>query len=73
LERKLDRRIYENAFNTMKKLGVDSIMSDKIYSKRKSIMKSLLSYYESTEEFEKCQFIKEFFEELEAEKSKSKL
>ena len=57
----------------MKKLGVDSIMSDKIYSKRKSIMKSLLSYYESTEEFEKCQFIKEFFEELEAEKSKSKL
>jgi hypothetical protein len=39
----------------------------KIYPKRGEIKKSLLSYYESTEEFEKCTYIKNFFDELERE------
>lgn len=57
----------------MKKYGVGSILSTKIYPKRESIRKSLLAYYESTEEFEKCTYIKEFFEELEREAEASKI
>jgi hypothetical protein len=73
LERKIDRGVFENAIATMKKYGVGSILSTKIYPKRESIRKSLLVYYESTEEFEKCTYIKEFFEELEREAAESKI
>jgi hypothetical protein len=73
LERKIDRGIFENAIATMKKYGVGSILSTKIYPKRESIRKSLIAYYESTEEFEKCTYIKEFFEELEREAEASKI
>ena len=67
MERKIDRGIFENAIATMKKYGVGSILSTKIYPKREGIKKSLLTYYESTEEFEKCTYVKEFFKELERE------
>jgi hypothetical protein len=73
LERKIDRGVFENAIATMKKYGVSSILSTKIYPKRESIRKSLLVYYESTEEFEKCNYIKGFFEELEREAEESKI
>jgi hypothetical protein len=73
LEKKIDRGVFENAIATMKKYGVGSILSAKIYPKRESIKKSLLVYYESTEEFEKCTYIKEFFEELEREAEESKI
>ena len=69
----MDRVIFENAIATMKRYGVGSILSTKIYPKRESIRKSLLYYYESTEEFEKCTYIKKFFEELEKEGKESKI
>jgi len=65
LEKRLDKRVFENAISTMQKYGVDSILSTKVFPKREIIKNSLLIYYESTEEFEKCQFIKKFFEDLE--------
>jgi hypothetical protein len=67
LEKKLDRRIFENALATMQKYGVDSLLTAKIYPKRNKIKESLISYYESTEEFEKCTYIMEFFKDLEVE------
>ena len=73
MEKKIDRVIFENAIATMKKYGISSILASKIYPKRESIKKSLLIYYESTEEFEKCTYIKEFFEELEREAEESKI
>lgn len=51
----------------MKKHGIESILTTKIFPKRESIKKSLIAYYESTEEFEKCKFVKDFFEKLELE------
>jgi len=65
LERKLDRRVFETAIETMKKYGVESILTPKLYNKRESIKSSLLTYYESTEEFEKCKYVVDFFNELE--------
>jgi hypothetical protein len=65
MERKLNRQIFENAIESMKKYGKDSMMSPRIFSKRHGIKNSLLVYYESTEEFEKCKFVIEFFTELE--------
>lgn len=52
----------------MKKYG--SLEFFKSYSqgvirKRNSIKNTLLEYYESTEEFEKCKFVADFFEEIE--------
>ncbi len=67
MERKIDRIVFENAIATMEKYGVGSVLSMKIYPKREEIRKSLLAYYESTEEFEKCTYIKNFFDELERE------
>ena len=63
----IERRIYENALARMEKFGTRSIMAPHLLSKRESIRSSLLSYYESTEEFEKCKFITEFFDTLEKE------
>jgi hypothetical protein len=67
LERKLDRRVFENAIDTMKKYGVDSILTTKIFPKREIIKNSLIAYYEYTEEFEKCKYIMSFFKKLENE------
>jgi hypothetical protein len=72
LEKKLDKRVFENAISTMQKYGVDSILSTKVFPKREIIRNSLLTYYESTEEFEKCQFIKKFFEDLELQYNNNK-
>ena len=63
----IERRIYENALIRMEKFGVKSIMAPHLLAKRNTIKSSLLTYYESTEEFEKCKFISEFFDELEKE------
>lgn len=72
MEKKLDKRVFENAISTMQKYGVDSILSTKVFPKREIIRNSLLTYYESTEEFEKCQFIKKFFEDLELQYNNNK-
>lgn len=63
----IERSIYENALDRMKKFGTKSISSSHLILKRDSIKSSLLRYYESTEEFEKCKFITEFFDLLEKE------
>ena len=63
----IERKIYENALSRMEKFGTKSIMSPSLLPKRDVIKSSLLSYYESTEEFEKCKFISEFFDQVEKE------
>jgi len=67
LDKSLDRTIFENAISTMKKYGVNSILSERLLPKKDKIRDSLLAYYEQTEEYEKCIFVKGFFEELEKE------
>lgn len=39
--------------------------SQGVIKKRNSIKNTLLEYYESTEEFEKCKFVVDFFLEIE--------
>jgi hypothetical protein len=63
----IERVIYENALVRMEKFGVKSIMIPHLLEKRDVIKKSLISYYESTEEFEKCKFVSEFFDQVEKE------
>jgi hypothetical protein len=63
----IERRIYENAISRMEKFGFKSIMTPHLFQRRETIKSSLLNYYESTEEFEKCKFISDFFERLEKE------
>jgi hypothetical protein len=65
MEKKLNRNIFENAITSMEKYGKESMMSPRVFNKRYEIKRSLLAYYESTEEFEKCKFVIEFFAELE--------
>ena len=67
MDKSLDRTIFENAISTMKKYGVNSILSERLLPKKDKIRDSLLAYYEQTEEYEKCIFVKGFFEELEKE------
>lgn len=63
----IERRIYENALERMEKYGTKSIMVPHLLAKRNTIKSSLLTYYESTEEFEKCKFVSDFFDRLEKE------
>jgi hypothetical protein len=42
-------------------------MAPHLFPRRETIKGSLLNYYESTEEFEKCKFISDFFDKLEKE------
>jgi len=62
----VNRIIFENAIETMKKYGPHSILKKRIYQKKEPLKKAMLEYYESTEEFEKCSFIVDFFEQLES-------
>lgn len=64
-EKKLNRLVFENAISSMEKHGAESMLNPRIYEKRIEIKNSLLQYYESTEEFEKCKFVVDFFNELE--------
>lgn len=63
--RENQRFVFENAYNSMLKYGRESMMSHKILSRRDEIESSMIKYYESTEEFEKCKFILDFFKDLE--------
>ena len=51
----------------MEKLGSQAIMHPHLIEKRDVIKNSLLNYYESTEEYEKCKYITEYFNSLEKE------
>jgi hypothetical protein len=60
------RQIFENAIEKMATYGTSQILfSESLVRKRNIIKESLLKYYESTEEFEKCKFIKDFFQDVE--------
>jgi hypothetical protein len=74
----LEREIFENTIRVMKAYGPEpvlSFLSDKFLKKKEIVKSSMLSYYESTEEFEKCLEITRFFNRLELlikEKEKQK-
>jgi hypothetical protein len=74
----LEREIFENTIRVMKAYGPEpvlSFLSDKFLKKKEIVKSSMLSYYESTEEFEKCLEITNFFNRLESlikEKEKQK-
>lgn len=69
----MDRESYESAIEKMRKYGVEVLFFSKNYiSKKDLIRESMLSYYEKTEEYEKCQFVKKFFDDLEEMIIKSK-
>lgn len=63
--RENQRHVFEKAYNSMFEYGKESMMSQRILSRRNEIESSMIKYYESTEEFEKCKFILDFFKELE--------
>lgn len=67
--KKLERDIYENALLRMETLGTKAIMQPRLLEKREAIKNSLLNYYESTEEYEKCKYVTEFFVIVERELS----
>lgn len=70
--RTINRQVFENALKSMEIYGFDGMKSPRILSKRNLIKESLIKYYESTEEFEKCKYIVKFFEDLEKEIKKTK-
>jgi hypothetical protein len=53
----------------METLGTKAIMQPRLLEKREAIKNSLLSYYESTEEYEKCKYVTDFFIIVERELS----
>jgi hypothetical protein len=63
--RENQRYVFESAYKSMLKYGKRSMMSKKILARREEVESSMLRYYESTEEFEKCKYILDFFKDLE--------
>jgi len=64
----VDREVYESAYKRMKKYGISSILtSSRLIKKRAVIKERIVSYYEGTEEYEKCDFLKDFFDQIEKE------
>ena len=60
----IDREFYEEVLKKMDRIS-PSFMAERITAeKARSIMEYLLSYYEVTEEYEKCNGIKKFFTEV---------
>ena len=66
-QKKLERNLYEKALSRMENLGTKAIMHPHLIEKREGIKNSLLEYYESTEEYEKCKYVANFFQNLEKE------
>jgi hypothetical protein len=65
--KRLERKVYESALVRMEAMGSSAIMHPHLIEKRDAIKSSLLEYYESTEEYEKCKYINDFFDKLEKE------
>jgi len=64
----IDRLVYESAYERMHQYGLASILTSPSLIKNRAIIKNkIISYYESTEEFEKCNFLVGFFDSLEKE------
>jgi hypothetical protein len=70
MDDRVARGIFEIAYKAIQKYGNLSMVSHKTIQKREVLKASMLDYYESTEEFEKCLVIKEFFDKLEEDLSK---
>jgi hypothetical protein len=49
----------------MEKMGSRALMHPHLIQRRDVIKTSLLIYYESTEEYEKCKYVTDFFSKLE--------
>jgi len=63
-----ERETFEKAYQKMIDEGIGSIMvSPRLIKKRQIIRDRMISYYEKTEEFEKCKFVKDFFESIDSE------
>lgn len=67
MDDRVARGIFEIAYKAIQKYGNLSMVSHKTIQKREVLKASMLDYYESTEEFEKCRVIKDFFDKLEAD------
>ena len=65
MDDRVARGIFEIAYKAIQKYGNLSMVSHKTIQKREVLKASMLDYYESTEEFEKCKNIKDFFDKLE--------
>ena len=65
--KKLERTLYEKALSRMENMGTKAIMHPHLIEKREVFKNSLLEYYESTEEYEKCKYVANFFQNLEKE------
>lgn len=65
MDDRVARGIFEIAYKAIQKYGNLSMVSHKTIQKREVLKASMLDYYESTEEFEKCLVIKGFFDKLE--------
>jgi hypothetical protein len=70
MDDRVARGIFEIAYKAIQKYGNLSMVSHKTIQKREVLKASMLDYYESTEEFEKCLVIKDFFNKLEEDLSK---
>lgn len=67
----IEREFYEEVLKKMDRI-TPSFMATRItIEKARSIMEYLLSYYQVTEEYEKCHEIKKFFTEVIDLKQKS--
>lgn len=65
MEERTPRKIFEIAYAAIQKYGNISMVSARTIERRHILKTSMINYYESTEEFEKCKVIKDFFENLE--------
>lgn len=70
MDDRVARGIFEIAYKAIQKYGNLSMVSHKTIQKREVLKASMLDYYESTEEFEKCLVIKDFFNKLEEDLEK---
>jgi len=63
----IERNIFENAIAIMGNEDLYEIVSRKILKDKNNLKRCILNYFESTEEYEKCLEVLEFFKKLENE------
>lgn len=61
----INRYIFENAIEIMRDDRNINIISKKIIKDIEGLKKTILNYYESTEEYEKCITVLDFFRKIE--------
>ncbi len=68
-----DRELYESALRRLYDLGTKAMLVPRLIGKKDAVKESLLKYYEHTEEYEKCKFVRDYFNTLEKEISISSI